>query len=49
MSRKTPGQIAYELDVKAMPNYHDGEPRKTWDQLCDVAKWTWERNPTPRR
>ncbi len=35
--------MAYEADMKARPNYHDGTPRKTWDQLCEVAQWSWNR------
>ena len=40
---KGPGQIAYEADVSARPNYHDGSRRKTWDELGDVEKWSWTR------
>lgn len=43
-----PGRIAYEADVVARPFYEDGTPRRSWEQLSDVAKWSWERNPTPR-
>ncbi|CAH1658542.1 hypothetical protein CHELA1G11_12893 [Hyphomicrobiales bacterium] len=46
--RCTPGRAAYEADVAARPQYHDGSARKTWEQLDDVAQWSWERNPTPR-
>lgn len=42
------GKEAYDLDVEARPLYHDGTPRKSWDQLSDVARWSWNRNPTPR-
>lgn len=45
---KTPGQIAYEEDCKRRPTYDDATPRKTWDQLDKVSRWSWERNPTPR-
>jgi hypothetical protein len=45
---KTAGQIAYEEDVRRKPNHHDGTSRPAWDQLSDVAQWSWERNPTPR-
>lgn len=45
---KTPGQIAYEEDVRRCPLYHDGTPRRSWSSLCEVARWSWERNPTPR-
>ncbi len=39
---------AYSADVAARPTYHDGTPRKTWEQLDEVARWSWQRNPTPR-
>lgn len=45
--RKTRGQVAYEADVQAKPLYHDGTPRKTWEQLGEGERRTWERNPTP--
>ena len=34
---------AYEADVARRPKYHDGTPRKTWDQLDAVARWSWGR------
>lgn len=40
---RVPGQQAYEADVAAQPVYHDGTPRKTWDRLSPVARWSWER------
>tara|TARA_R100000951_G_scaffold16512_3_gene13021 strand:+ start:3493 stop:3627 length:135 start_codon:yes stop_codon:yes gene_type:complete len=36
-------QSAYERDLERTPNYHDGTPRKAWEDLCDVAKWSWEK------
>ena len=45
---KTPGQIAYEQDVEQRPLYHDGRPRRPWEELCAAAKSSWERNPSPR-
>lgn len=42
----TPGQQAYEADVKRRPRYHDGTPRKTWAQLSDIAHDSWERVPS---
>lgn len=50
---KTPGQIAYEEDVRRKPHYHprvDGtvRPRRTWDELDALTKRSWELNPTPR-
>ena len=45
---KTNGQLAYERDVSIEPRYNDGSPRKTWDELDEIARWSWERNPTVR-
>lgn len=45
---KTLGQIAYDADVAARPRYDDGTPRRRWEQLPQVAQWSWERNPIPR-
>lgn len=44
---KSAGQIAYEADVAARPFYHDGAPRKSWDELSELARSTWIKNPTP--
>jgi hypothetical protein len=38
-------RLAYEADVKRRPTYHDGTPRRSWDQLCDIAKRSWQRAP----
>jgi hypothetical protein len=43
MINKTQGQIDYEANVARDPNYHTGEPRKTWGQLSDLCKWTWNK------
>jgi len=45
---KTPGQIAYETDCAARPLYDDKTPRKSWAQLDDITRYSWERDPTPR-
>jgi hypothetical protein len=45
---KSEGQIAYENDVTARPNYDDGSPRPLWNTLSDDVRWSWHRNPTPR-
>lgn len=45
---KSPGQTAYEEDVRREPRYPDGAPRVGWSKLPDIARWSWERNPTPR-
>jgi hypothetical protein len=42
------GEQAYEEDVRRSPLYHDGSPRKAWDQLSEAAQWNWNRDPTPR-
>lgn len=39
------GRAAYEASCAAVPNYHDGTPRKTWQQLGQVERWSWERLP----
>ena len=44
---KTPGQLDYESDVQRKPLYHDGTPRKAWDQLREIVRWTWERRHVP--
>jgi len=44
----TPGELAYNEDVRRRPTYHTGERRPSWAQLATYAKWSWERNPTPR-
>jgi hypothetical protein len=40
---KSPGQLDYERDVARRPTYHDGRPRATWDELSDIARWSWEK------
>lgn len=42
------GQAAYERDLVKSPRYHDGKPRPSWVKLDDLARWSWERNPTDR-
>jgi len=56
---KTPGQLAYEEDVRRKPTYGhttDDTTRPTWHQLtdiygqqtADVMRDSWERQPTAR-
>ena len=45
---KTPGQLAYEEDVRRCPEYSPGKPRKTWAEIGTIARQSWENNPTPR-
>lgn len=42
------GRRAYEASLAAAPLYQDGTPRKTWDQLGDVERWSWERQVTTK-
>ena len=44
----TPGEFAYNEDVRRRPTYDKGAPRPTWAQLDYHAKVSWERDPTPR-
>lgn len=43
----TKGERAYLADVKERPNYHDGVARRSWTELSDLARWSWEKNPYP--
>lgn len=45
---KTPGQLDYERDVQQKPLYHTGQPRKTWEELSEITRWSWERGATIR-
>ena len=45
---KSPGQVAYEEDVRRRPTYDDGGKRPAWHQLDNVMQESWDRNPTPR-
>jgi hypothetical protein len=40
---KTSGQLAYEMDLAKTPLYHDGGKRRTWEQLGEIERWSWER------
>lgn len=49
---KSKGQLDYEADRANRPHYHDGQPRPTWEQLSEVARWSWHRSlytPEPER
>ena len=37
------GRYAYEADIAVRPLYHDGKPRPSWDQLSEIARWSWTR------
>ncbi|MCK9987767.1 MAG: hypothetical protein AzoDbin1_04239 [Azoarcus sp.] len=45
---KTLGQLAYERDLERQPKYQDGGRRRTWNELSEVAQWSWNRNPSDR-
>ncbi len=45
---KSMGQAAYERDVVREPSYHDGTSRRSWSELSDIARESWERSPTDR-
>lgn len=40
----TPGRIAYERELQVRPRYYDGALRRSWEEIGDVARWSWERN-----
>ena len=44
----SPGQQAYEKDLRVIPLYPDGQKRKKWSELPDGIKSSWENNPNPR-
>ena len=45
---RTPGQIAYERELILRPFYEDGALRKTWAQLGEIERYSWDCNPTSR-
>jgi hypothetical protein len=45
---RSPGQIAYEEDVRRKPEYKKGWQRTAWKNLDAEVRESWERNPTPR-
>ena len=42
-TNKSRGQLDYESDLARRPLYHDGRRRKTWNQLGEVERWSWDR------
>ena len=42
------GALAYEEDVSRCPLYEDGGARPLWNELNDICKRSWLKNPTPR-
>ena len=45
MADMTRGQTLYAEDCQQRPTYHDGTPRKLWEQLGAAEQWSWERVP----
>lgn len=43
--RTLTGRAAYEASCAILPRYSDGTPRRSWDELDDIARWSWERPP----
>lgn len=42
MSEIERARTNYEDDVRKRPLYHDGSPRKTWDQLSWYVQESWK-------
>ena len=40
---KTQGQLDYEEGVRNTPNYPNGTPRATWEQLGALSRYSCER------
>jgi len=38
------GKKAYERELSLRPRFYDDSPRPTWDELSELAQWTWN-NP----
>jgi hypothetical protein len=45
---KTQGQLDYEEDVRNTPNYPNGTPRATWEQLGALSRYSWDRKYNDR-
>lgn len=43
METKLYGKAAYDADIASRPTYHDGTPRKPWEDLCPVARQSWNK------
>lgn len=39
---------AYEEDVRRRPTYHDGKPRRAWEELSIGSRWLWRVKLTPQ-
>jgi hypothetical protein len=44
----TPANDALQPNYGPRDGHQEGMLRKTWDQLSDIARASWERNPTVR-
>lgn len=43
-AQRDAARLAYEADVRRRPTYHDGTPRKTWEQLGELERSTWSKS-----
>lgn len=41
---KSPGQLLYEDSLARMPEYPNGTPRKSWDELSSGQQSVWDMN-----
>jgi hypothetical protein len=46
--RDAAARAAYAEDVRRAPFYPDGKPRKAWEELCEIGRESWRRDPRPR-
>lgn len=43
INKEVKGEEAYKQDVALRPLYHDGTPRKTWNELKFYEQETWRK------
>ena len=43
-TREAKGRAAYIADCARRPVYHDGQPRRAWESLCEIARESWRRS-----
>lgn len=46
--REAMGRAGYDEDVRRLPCHHDGTARRSWEQIDELARESWRRNPAPR-
>jgi len=42
--REDRARAAYNADVAERPYYNNGQPRRHWEDIGDVAQWSWGRS-----